>query len=384
LKLQQSLLVFLSIYVLAQCSMSEPGHLAADGVPEVYTITIGTEDAGGRLDRVLATHIGTMSRSRVKALIKDGRVRQERKGEGETKIKGEESGARVGSDETVEEPNRTVRLGEIFEITVPPAAPAIPRGENIPLRVVFEDEAVIVIDKPAGLVVHPAAGNWTGTLVNALIAHCGDSLSGIGGVKRPGIVHRLDKDTSGLMVVAKTDQAHKSLTEQFAAHGRDDRMQRAYEAIVWGVPQISRGRINAALGRATGNRTKMAVVHADRDDAKSAVTHYEVLEVFSSDKRSDVASRVRCVLETGRTHQIRVHMSHLGHPLLGDPTYGAGFAASGNLLDADTQTLLNALRRQALHAVELGFEHPLTGQPLQFTSAMPDDIALLLAALRNS
>ncbi|MGI9406068.1 MAG: RluA family pseudouridine synthase [Hyphomicrobiaceae bacterium] len=335
-------------------SESEPQHRA---------ITATDADDGGRLDRVLAAHSGTMSRSRIKALIKEGQVTQDGR--------------------AVLEPNRTVKSGETYEITIPAAAPAIPKGEDIPLDVVFEDDAVIVIDKPAGLVVHPAAGNWSGTLVNALIAHCGDSLSGIGGVRRPGIVHRLDKDTSGLMVIAKTDTAHKSLTEQFAAHGRDGRMQRAYDALIWGALDRPRGTVDAPLGRAPGNRTKMAVVRVDRDDAKTAVTHYEVQEVYAMGPRSNVASRVRCILETGRTHQIRVHMAHLGHPLLGDQTYGAGFAASANVLGDEAQKCLAGLGRQALHAAELGFVHPLTDEPLHFTSPLPTDISALAHALQS-
>ncbi len=340
-----------------------------------HRVVVNLSDVGARLDRVLADHIGAVSRSRVKALIKEGQVRQ---GGTETE---------PGAGAVIDTPNTAVQAGDIYEITVPEAIPAIPRGEKIPLSVVFEDDAVIVIDKPAGIVVHPAAGNWTGTLVNALIAHCGDSLSGIGGVRRPGIVHRLDKDTTGLMVIAKTDIAHASLTAQFAAHGRDGRMQRAYQAIVWGVPERSRGKIDAALGRASGNRTKMAVIPGDRQqgrtDVKSAVTHYEVQETFATEDRAKAASRLRCVLETGRTHQIRVHMAHIHHPLLGDPTYGASHAASARLLSSDAQQSLKALKRQALHAAELGFEHPLSGELLRFKCDLPDDIAILLEALRK-
>lgn len=343
---------------------------------ERHRVIVTDADAGARLDRVLADHIGAVSRSRVKALIKEGQVRQGGADEN------------VGDGPVIDTPNTAVKAGDIYEITVPEAIPAVPRGENIPLEVIFEDDAVIVINKPAGLVVHPAAGNWTGTLVNAMIAHCGDSLSGIGGVRRPGIVHRLDKDTTGLMVVAKTDVAHASLTAQFAAHGRDGRMQRAYQAIVWGVPTHLKARIDAPLARATGNRTKMAVVPANRLEthptAKSAVTHYEVQETFATDDRTNAASRIRCVLETGRTHQIRVHMAHEHHPLLGDPTYGASHAASARLLSDEAQGCLKALGRQALHAAELGFEHPLSGEILRFQSDLPVDIAALLSSLRGS
>ena len=340
-----------------------------------HRVVVPQADAGARLDRVLADHIGAVSRSRVKALIKEGQVRQ---------VDGE---ALDASGEIVDTPNTAVRAGQVYEITVPEAVPATPRGENIPLSVVFEDDAVIVIDKPAGLVVHPAAGNWTGTLVNALIGHCGDSLSGIGGVRRPGIVHRLDKDTSGLMVVAKTDVAHASLTQQFAAHGRDGRMRRSYEALVWGVPGARRGTVDASLGRATGNRTKMAVIPNNqketRADVKHAVTHFEVLETYETEGRARAAARIRCVLETGRTHQIRVHMAHIHHPLMGDPTYGASHAASVRVLSLPAQKRLKALRRQALHAVELGLEHPLCAAPLRFSSPLPLDLDLLVAALND-
>jgi len=347
-----------------------------DDAQQSFTVTIAPSDVGGRLDRVLATHINAVSRSRVKALIKEGQVRQVGNSDG------------AAEPVCVMEPNRAVQSGDIYTISVPPAVPATPRGEDIPLDVVFEDDAVIVIDKPAGLVVHPAAGNWTGTLVNALIGHCGDTLSGIGGVRRPGIVHRLDKDTTGLMVVAKSDVAHASLAAQFAAHGRDGRMQRAYEAIVWGVPPATKGKIDAALGRATGNRTKMAVIPEwqleTRSDAKSAVTHYEILETYATEDRLRAASRVRCVLETGRTHQIRVHMAHISHPLLGDPTYGASHAASARTLGDAARKSLTGLGRQALHAVELGFEHPLTGEEMRFQSGFPDDLKALAEALAKT
>jgi len=257
--------------------------------------------------------------------------------------------------------------------------PAEPRGEKLPLQVVYEDAHLIVIDKPAGLVVHPAAGHASGTLVNALIAHCGDSLSGIGGVKRPGIVHRLDKDTSGLLVVAKTDAAHAGLSEQFAAHGADGRLHRAYVALAWGVPPRGRGMIDAPLSRSKVNRLKIAVV---RDgEGRHAVTHYEVLQRFDDREGEPVAALVRLVLETGRTHQIRVHMAHIGHPLLADPVYGRGFVTRAARLGAESQAALDALGRQALHAAELGFEHPVTGKHLEFTSQLPPDLARLVSAL---
>jgi len=252
----------------------------------------------------------------------------------------------------------------------------VPQPETIPLHIVYEDQDLIVIDKPAGLVVHPGAGNETGTLVNALIAHCGESLSGIGGVKRPGIVHRLDKETSGLLVIAKNDLAHRGLSEQFAAHGRDGRLERAYLAVVWGVPERAHGTISASLARSSANRQKIAVSRSAL--AREAVTHYEVLETFGE---PPVASLIHCTLETGRTHQIRVHMAHIGHPLLGDKTYGAGFKSSSHKLTEASQQALKTLDRQALHAAVLGFEHPRTGKPLRFESQPPQEIAALLKAL---
>lgn len=324
---------------------------------QLFEIEAGGDDEGERLDRFLARHLPDMSRSRLKALIKaehaslDGR--------------------------TIVEPNLRVKPGEVYQITVPPAEPAIPKGENIPLDVVFEDDWLIVIDKPAGLVVHPAAGNWTGTLVNALIAHCGDSLSGIGGVKRPGIVHRIDKDTSGLMVVAKTDAAHSELARQFADHGREGALVRAYEALVWGVPSPRKGVIDAPLGRKPQQRQKMGVI---AKGGKEAVTHYDVLGVFGA-QDAPVASRVQCRLETGRTHQIRVHMAHVGHPLIGDPLYGAGFRTKAQLLADETRKSVEALPRQALHACVLGLAHPRTAEIMHFESPLPADMTSVLKSL---
>jgi 23S rRNA pseudouridine1911/1915/1917 synthase len=237
---------------------------------------------------------------------------------------------------------------------------------------------VVVLEKPAGLVVHPAAGHDSGTLVNALIAHCGDSLSGIGGVKRPGIVHRLDKDTSGLLVVAKTDRAHKSLAEQFADHGRSGPLERAYLALVWGVPEPRRGIIQAALARSTSNRERIAVVPEER--GRHAITRYAVEATFPPDTET-AASLVRCMLETGRTHQIRVHMAHIRHPLIGDPLYGAGFRTKVSRLPEAARDAVTALRRQALHATLLQFSHPATGRIMRFESPLPPDLETLRQAL---
>jgi 23S rRNA pseudouridine1911/1915/1917 synthase len=257
--------------------------------------------------------------------------------------------------------------------------PAAPQPQAIPLAVVYEDAHLIVIDKPKGLAVHPGPGHATGTLVNALIAHCGASLSGIGGVRRPGIVHRLDKDTTGLLVVAKTDRAHAGLAEQFAAHGVDGRLERRYQALVWGAPERPRGSIDAALARSSANRTKIAVV---REAAgRHAVTRYAVLETYGGGATKPIASLLELELETGRTHQIRVHLAHIGHPLLGDMTYGAGFKASARNLGDAAQAALEALGRQALHAGTLAFVHPVTGKRLRFTSPLPADMARLAAAL---
>jgi len=313
--------------------------------------------APDRLDKALALAFPDVSRARFQALIAEGAVSVE--------------------GVSVKEPRHKVKLGDLLCVTVPEPVAAAPQPEAIALSIVHEDKDLIVIDKPPGLVVHPGAGNETGTLVNALIAHCGESLSGIGGVRRPGIVHRLDKDTSGLLVVAKHDRAHHGLSEQFAAHGRDGRLARSYLAMVWGVPERPRGTIAAAIDRSSANRQKMAVSRSAA--AREAVTHYEVLETLG---KPPLASLIRCELETGRTHQIRVHMAHIGHPLLGDRVYGAGFRSSAAKLSETARNALNALNRQALHATELGFDHPISGKAMRFESPAPDDFATLLQALR--
>ncbi len=313
--------------------------------------------APDRLDKALALAFPEVSRARFQALIAEGAVRVE--------------------GVPVTEPRHKVKPGNVLSVVLPEPSAAAPQPESIALSIVHEDKDLIVIDKPAALVVHPGAGNETGTLVNALIAHCGESLSGIGGVRRPGIVHRLDKDTSGLLVVAKNDRAHHGLSEQFAAHGRDGRLQRSYLAIVWGLPERRIGTISAAIGRSTANRQKMAVSRSTT--AREAVTHYEVLEQLG---KPPLASLVRCELETGRTHQIRVHMAHIGHPLLGDSVYGAGFRSSAVKLSEAAKAALKSLNRQALHATTLGFEHPVTGKSMHFDSPAPEDFGNLLAALR--
>jgi len=325
-----------------------------------HAIAASDGDAGQRLDRFLAGRLAELSRARIQGLIREGHV--------------------TGSSGPVRDPGTKVRQGLTYEITIPPPKPADPAGEDLPLAIVHEDRHLLVLDKPAGLVVHPAAGHAQGTLVNALIAHCGDTLSGIGGVKRPGIVHRLDKDTSGLLVVAKSDAAHRGLAEQFASHGADGRLVRAYEALVWGVPQQRAGVIDANLGRSQTNRTRMAVVRGAH--GRHAVTHYEVLESFIGPDGKPLAARLRVVLETGRTHQIRVHLAHIGHPVIGDPVYGAGFKASARRLSEKAAKALENLGRQALHAEALGFEHPVTGRSLSFTSPRPGDMDELYQALK--
>ncbi|WP_395020540.1 RluA family pseudouridine synthase [Dongia sp.] len=309
------------------------------------------ETAGGeRLDRALAAARPELSRSRIKALIEQGHLK---------------SGGR-----TVEDPALRVKPGQVFALEIPPAAPAGPQGQAIALNIVYEDDDLIVIDKPAGMVVHPAPGNPDNTLVNALIAHCGESLSGIGGEKRPGIVHRIDKDTSGLIVAAKNDAAHKALSAAFAAH----HIERAYLCLVWGLPSPTAGEITGNIGRHPVDRKRMAVVSRG---GKHAVTHYRVLKSFGLG-----AALVECRLETGRTHQIRVHMAKIGHPLIGDPTYGKPTAARRNRLPPEARQAAEAFPRQALHATLLGFDHPRTGKHLRWASESPQDLRRLEQTLR--
>ena len=313
-------------------------------------------DADDRLDRALARLTG-LSRTRVKNLIIAGEVA-------------------VAAD-TIRDPAHHVNAGATISVGIPPADPAVPEGEDIPLTVVHEDASVIVIDKPRGLVVHPAPGNQTGTLVNALIAHCGASLSGIGGVRRPGIVHRLDKDTTGLMVAAKTDKAHRKLSAQFADHGRTGPLIRGYLAFALGVPGRPRGTVDAPIDRHPRARERMAV----RQGGREAITHWELVEAYQGVDGKPVASLLACRLETGRTHQIRVHLAHLGHPLIGDATYGPGFRTKAGKLSPAAQAQVETLERQALHAYLLGFEHPETGDLLEFESELPEDLARLREAL---
>jgi 23S rRNA pseudouridine1911/1915/1917 synthase len=326
-------------------------------IAQKLEVTVTGDEGSPRLDRVLAQHVPDLSRSRLKALIQQGAVA-------------------IGSH-PIRDPAYHVHKGDTIIIDVPEAADPRPVGESIALRVVYEDDDIIVIDKPPGLVVHPAAGHESGTLVNALIAHCGTSLSGIGGVRRPGIVHRLDKDTSGLMVVAKNDLAHQALSAQFADHGKTNEMQRGYLAFVWGVPDRTRGTIAAPLDRHPHAREKMAV----REGGRDAVTHYEVRRTFAGRDGEPVAALLACRLETGRTHQIRVHLAHIGHPLLGDAVYGPHFKTKASHLAPGAQAALAALGRQALHAYLLVLEHPRTVELLHWEASLPEDLLLLEGAL---
>ncbi|MEM6848346.1 MAG: RluA family pseudouridine synthase [Pseudomonadota bacterium] len=302
----------------------------------------------GRADTVLASALPDLSRTRVQALIR--------------------AGAATINGNALLDPKTKVTEGDRLTLDPPPPEPAAPAPEPIPLTVLFEDDAVIVIDKPAGLVVHPAAGHATGTLVNALLHHCGESLSGIGGVARPGIVHRLDKDTSGVMVVAKSDVAHQSLAAQFADHGRTGPLRRRYDALVWGAPNPPSGTIDQSIGRHPADRMRFAV----RGDGKLAITHYALVADL------DPVAHVSCALETGRTHQIRVHMAALGHPLLHDSLYGTGFATKANRLNAQARAAYDAIGRQALHAGHLTFAHPLTSEAMAFDAPLPKCITDLM------
>jgi 23S rRNA pseudouridine1911/1915/1917 synthase len=310
----------------------------------IIEATIASDATGWRLDRALAAAVPTLSRERLKALISSGRVL------------GPGGGA-------VRDPAAKAAPGGAYRIHVPEPEPAHNEAQAIALDIVFEDDHLLIVDKPAGMVVHPAAGNPDGTLVNALLHHCAGRLSGIGGVARPGIVHRIDKDTSGLLVVAKTDRAHEGLAAQFARHS----IHRLYQAIVSGVPKQASGTVDAAIARSSANRQKMAIVEEGR--GKRAVTHWRLVKALRE------SAMVECRLETGRTHQVRVHMASLGHPLVGDPVYGRTRPAHRELLKQ-----LN-FQRQALHAAELGFAHPVSNENLSFKSPLPSDIQELFGHL---
>lgn len=310
------------------------------------------EEAGERLDKWLSGRLPDLSRTRVKSLIEQGLV--------------------ATAEATITDASAKVKAGQAYRVTVPPDQPAEPEAQAIELDVVYEDDDLIVIDKPPGMVVHPAPGSPDQTLVNALLAHCGPSLSGIGGVRRPGIVHRIDKDTSGLLVVAKNDRAHHGLAEQFAAHS----LERAYYALVWGVPTPPFCEISGNIGRSPQDRKKMAVV---KNGGKQALTRYRVMQIYAS----GIASLVECRLATGRTHQIRVHMTSIGHPLVGDQTYGRSRAARHGGIPEEVRSALANFPRQALHAYLLGFRHPTTNEQLSFESIISKDFMALIRILEG-
>lgn len=338
--------------------------MSLSAAPATLTLHPAPPDAAGeRLDRYLAVALGAighgdLSRSRLKSLILDGHVQ-----------------LALDSDwATIADPSRKIKPGEVFQIAQPAAVAAEPAAQDIPLRIVFEDDQLIVVDKPAGLVVHPAPGSPDRTLVNALLHHCGDSLSGIGGVKRPGIVHRIDKDTSGLVVAAKTDRAHHALAALFAEHD----IERSYDALVWSHPNPLQGTIEGAIGRDPKDRKRMALVVRG---GKPAVTHYATKKMIYDGKGQPVCALVRCTLETGRTHQIRVHLTAKGNALIGDPVYGRARSLQRFALPESARAALQGFRRQALHAATLGFRHPVSGKALRFESPLPPDFAHLLDAL---
>lgn len=313
--------------------------------PDILQAELGAAQVGQRLDRAIANAVPDLSRERIKALLAEGAI---------TRADG--LPLRSGSSK-LEAP-----LAILIALPLPTAAQA--RPQDMPLVIVYEDEHLVVVDKPAGLVVHPANGNPDGTLVNALLHHCAGQLSGIGGVARPGIVHRIDKDTSGLLVVAKSDVAHEGLSKQFADHSID----RVYHAIANGRPLPPSGTVDAPLARSSYDRKKMAVVAEGR--GKRAVTHYRTLELLEN------AAFIECRLETGRTHQVRVHLTHIGHPLLGDPVYGRARSSHASTLKSI------GFARQALHATRLGFTHPIVGKSVTFDSPLPNDMQELFTRLR--
>lgn len=321
---------------------------------DIVTVIIDDALNGQRLDKALQLAAPQFSRARLQALLDEGQISR--------------------GDKVMTMASLKVKTGETYTVSVPPAIDAVPQAQDIPLDIVYEDDDLLVINKSADMVVHPAAGNEDGTLVNALLAYCGDRLSGIGGVKRPGIVHRLDKETSGLMVVAKNDIAHRGLSEQLS----DRSLKRQYQAIVWGLPSPVEGRIETLIGRSPHDRQKMAVLH---QGGKEAVTDYEMLENFGI-----VASLVECRLQTGRTHQIRVHMAHIGHPLVGDPVYGKKTAARFlklNKVDEVLSKQLLEFPRQALHAVRLEFIHPISKNKKSFKTPLPADMQAVLKELKR-
>ena len=328
-----------------------------DDQPTSHTVLAADDTPADRIDRFLKVHLATpsrpLSRTRIKALILAGKLSEDGR--------------------TLTDPSASVKPGSHYMLILPPPINAVPKAENIALEILFEDEHLLVLNKPAGLVVHPAPGSLTGTLVNALIAHCGKSLTGIGGVIRPGIVHRLDKDTSGTMIVAKTDVAHLRLVEMFAAHDLD----RRYQALVWGTSIQNGGIIDQPIGRASFDRKRQAIT----TKGKNAITFWQVLRQFPP-----FGSHIECKLETGRTHQIRVHLAHIGHGLIGDPLYGRAPRATQmpDKLARNGLLQMRKFNRQALHAAYLGFSHPITGENLSFETPLPADMVSLLALIEGT
>lgn len=359
--------------VMLRALVTQKGETQVSSPSEIHEVTVeNPADNGTRLDKLLALYVPDLSRTRVQALLDEGRI---------TRADGS----------VLASASMKVRLGDAFRITVPPAVTSEILPVEMPLDIIYEDDDILIINKPAGLTVHPAPGHHQDTLVNALLAHCADSLSGIGGVARPGIVHRIDKDTSGLLVVAKHDKAHAHLARQL----KNRTLKRTYMAICWGLPPYGEGSMDGDIGRNPRDRKKMAVV---KSGGKPALTHYEVLENFSINRpvpgrkdtmqREDLAALVRCELETGRTHQIRVHFAHHHFPLVGDPVYApeTGFrlrGALGKALPPETLEVMLAFNRQALHAAELELVHPITKEEMQFEAPLPDDFFTLLGVLRN-
>ncbi|WP_333948010.1 RluA family pseudouridine synthase [Candidatus Liberibacter brunswickensis] len=324
---------------------------------------LANSSAVGRIDRWLSVNVEKkFSRSYVKTLILNGYI----------SINGI-----VSTD-----PSRKVVPGDSFFVNVPEAQKLNMDQENIPLDILYEDNDIVVINKPAGLVSHPAPGNWTGTLVNALLYHCNNNLSSINGIKRPGIVHRLDKDTTGVMVIAKNDLAHQKLSEQFADHGKNMGLKRSYYAMVWGIPSPDSGIINAPLGRCKSNRIRRAVKRTDDKTADKAITHYKIVETYNKNSNF-AASLLECRLETGRTHQIRVHMAYKGNPLIGDILYGKGFKTKENIVNQNVKNAILSLARQALHAYHLSFDHPSKNQVMSFKAPIPEDMLTVIRELHK-
>jgi len=322
-------------------------------INQTHSLQVSKKSKGLRLDKFIANSLPEISRSMVQKLI-----------EGNNVLKG---------DKILSDCSSAVKEGDVFTVHIPAPTESDMLPADIPLKIIYEDEEFLVINKPAGLTVHPGAGNHNDTMANALLAHCGASLSGIGGAMRPGIVHRLDKDTSGLIMAAKTDRAHHSLSEQISTRA----LKRTYLAICWGVPRPMEGRIEANIGRSTTNRKKMAAVESG---GKTAATNYSVLEILGG----GAASLVECRLETGRTHQIRVHMTHIGHPLVGDQAYSGRRASTIKALFDETKKYLSEFKRQALHSHKILLTHPVTGEEMSFASELPEDLAKLTALLRDN